>query len=450
MHRPPLVPALLLLLAALGLGACGAGGEDRPTVVLVLVDQLRKDAADRWMPETRALAERGVRFERMRSCAPWTYPSVISLFSGLLPQQHGADANMSGNELSVFSEKVPLLPRELGAAGYDTAGFVTNPFLHEWNPVHEAFGYYDASFIHNQGASRGHGDQVWTERMYADSLTPAVLAHFEGRPAERPEFVYVHFIDVHGRKAGPERWAQAPFEGTYEAATRYVDARIRELYDFFHARSDGNLVFLVTSDHGQDEEGGDDLLVGEGRPWRERKASMHDFNLRIPLWILPGTPVPEGVAVDEPCSNVDVAPTLREWLGLAAPATQSGVSLLGAIRGQTYDGRARTLYARNTSRGRIEDCAVHDDHKLVRWQRILKQTMDVRRCFDLATDPREANPQACGSLELERLLQVAGPGKGVFEARWESAADGTLQQLQKLGYGGEDQEPAARDGDEGD
>lgn len=439
MRRPSPALAFLVLLAALAPAACGGAGKDRPTVVLVLVDQLRKDAADRWMPETRALAERGVRFERMRSCAPWTYPSVISLFSGLLPQQHGADANMSGNELSVFSDAVPLLPRELGAAGYDTAGFVTNPFLHEWNPVHEAFGHYDASFIHNQGANRGHGDLVWTERMYADSVTPAVLEHFRGRPAGRPEFVYVHFIDVHGRKAGPDRWAEAPFDGTYEAATRYVDARIRELHDFFHERSGGNLVFLVTSDHGQDQEGGDDLVLGEGRPWRERKASMHDFNLHVPLWILPGLPVPAGVVVDEPCSNVDVAPTLREWLGLAAPATQSGVSLLGAMRGQPYDGRARTLYARNTSRGRVEDCAVHDEHKIVRWERIGPQSLDVRRCFDLSADPREANPLACGSLELEGLVEASGPGPGVFEASWESAADSTLMQLEKLGYAGEDE-----------
>jgi len=60
----------------------------------------------------------------MRSVAPWTYPSVISLFTGLYPQQHGADGDETGAVLSVFSDEVPLLPRTLGAAGYHTAGFV--------------------------------------------------------------------------------------------------------------------------------------------------------------------------------------------------------------------------------------------------------------------------------------------------------------------------------------
>jgi arylsulfatase A-like enzyme len=430
--------SLALAAFLLATPGCSPPGKDRPTVVLVVVDQLRKDAADRWMPRTRALAEDGVRFERMRACAPWTYPSVVSLLSGLLPQQHGADANMAGNELSVFSREVPLLPRELGAAGYATAGFVTNPFLHEWNPVHEAFQDYDASFIHNQGARRGHGDLVWTERMYADTLTPAVLEHFRGRPVDRPEFVYVHFIDVHGRRAGPDRWAQAPFEPTYEAATRYVDARIAELHAFFSERSGGNLVFLVTSDHGQDAEGSDDLAVGEGPPWRQRKSSMHEFNLHIPLWILAGDPVPRGVVLEEPCSNVDVAPTLREWLGLPAPPRQAGVSLLGAIRGEAYDGRERTLYAKNSSRGRIEDCTIHDELKLVRYQRIGRQSLDVQRCFDLDIDPREERPAPCGSVELERLLEASGPGRGVFEASWEAAHESTLQQLDAIGYGGEE------------
>ena len=110
-----------LALAALGLlSTCGAERDPRASVVLILVDQLRKDAADRWLSETRALAEQGVRFEQMRSVAPWTYPSVISLFSGLYPQQHGADANAEGTRLTTIDESVPLLPRSLRAAGYHT------------------------------------------------------------------------------------------------------------------------------------------------------------------------------------------------------------------------------------------------------------------------------------------------------------------------------------------
>ena len=63
------------------------------------------------MSETRALAERGIVFANARSVAPWTYPSVVSLFSGLYPQQHGADGHQDGKLLTTFSADVPLLPQ---------------------------------------------------------------------------------------------------------------------------------------------------------------------------------------------------------------------------------------------------------------------------------------------------------------------------------------------------
>src|SRR5262245_43209250 len=123
MPRRPYLAAFLGACLAL-LGACGGGTAARPSVVLVLVDQLRADAAEQWLSETRALAERGVRCSEMRSAAPWTYPSVISLLSGLYPQQHGANANQRGNELTTIDDAVPLLPRTLQAAGYFTAAFI--------------------------------------------------------------------------------------------------------------------------------------------------------------------------------------------------------------------------------------------------------------------------------------------------------------------------------------
>jgi len=423
---------LAFLLALLLATGC-SGSEPRPSVVLVLVDQLRADAAARWLVQTHAASAQGVRFEEMRSVAPWTYPSVISLLSGLYPQQHGADGNKEGGRLTVFSEDVPLLPRTLRAAGYHTAGFVTNPFLHEWNPVHEAFDHYDASFIGNQGPTRGHGDLVWTERMYADSVNPAVRAYFDRRPRTGPEFTYVHYIDVHGRAEGPERWKDAPFEGTYEAAVRSIDERIQELYTFFSARYDGELLFLVTSDHGQDLE--DDLELGEGRPLRQRKASLHDFNLRIPLYVLPGKPVPRGVVVHGACSNVDVAPTLLEWLGLAPTPGAPGRSLLAAVRGAPYAGGERALYARNSAFGRVEEALVHEQRKLVRYQVPWK----AERVFDLAQDPREARPLMAVAPDDGALLDAASaPGTLVFPATLGAPPPDLRRDLDALGYGGDE------------
>jgi len=430
----------IALAAGLLVGGCARARDSRPSVVLILVDQLRCDAAERWMPETNALAEQGLRCEQMRSVAPWTYPSVISLFSGLYPQQHGADANQEGNRVTSLSPDVPLLPRTLGAAGYHTAGFVTNPFLHEWNrPVRDAFEHFNASFIGNQGPTRGHGERVWTKRMYSDSVNPAVREYFDARTLAGPEFVYVHYMDVHGRREGDGRWEDAPFEGTYEGAVRYVDHKIRELYDYFSARYAGQLLFVVTSDHGQDFD--DDLAVGEGPPWRARKNSLHDFNLRIPFYVLPSALVQTPRVLTQPCANIDVAPTLLEWLGLPREVEGPGTSLLAALRGEPYDGESRALYARNSTNGRFEESVVHARHKLVRYRRPQDGSVLARRLFDLAGDPRELRglPQDGDPAEtsMEALLEAAADPHGVvFPARYEELDEATRDSLDALGYGG--------------
>ena len=436
--HPAMLPRLALSLALTGLCTCAPARPERPSVVLVLVDQLRHDAAERWLSATRALAEQGVCFEEMRSVAPWTYPSVISLFSGLYPQQHGANADQAGKRLTTIDERVPLLPRTLRASGYHTAAFITNPFLHEWNhPVRDSFVHFDASFIHDQGPTRGHGELVWTKEMYADTVNPRVRTYFDARPLREPEFTYVHYIDVHGRKEGPERYVGAPFEASYEAAVRFIDGKVRELYEYFSARYGGNVLFLVTSDHGQDL--GDELELGAETQCRARKASLHDFNLRIPLYILPSALVPRGRVVREPCANIDIAPTLYDWLGLASPLAVPGRSLLGAIRGAEGANSLPPLYARNETGGRIDEGLVTAEQKFLRTLHVQSGTI-ARNLFDLRADPRELVALPQDTVALENALDAAAAIEPVFPAHFEEPDEATREKLDALGYGGQAEE----------
>ncbi|MEQ1894367.1 MAG: sulfatase [Planctomycetota bacterium] len=425
----------LLAVTLVALGACSEPDPPRQHVVLVLVDQLRADVTEAWMPKTRALAQDGVVLSHMRAAAPWTYPSVTSLLSGLYPQQHGADASPDGKELSRISPEVPLLPRTLRAAGYHTAAFVTNPFLHDWNvPFQSAFDHCDDSFIGDQGARRGHPELVWTERMYANTVNAHVREYFDARPLAGPEFTYVHYIDVHGRKEGDSRWQDAPFLPGYENAVRYVDERIAELHAYFHARYGGALVFVVTSDHGQNL--GDDLALGEGQPWRQKKASLHDFNLRIPFFVLPGDSVPRGLVLDEGCSNIDVTPTLLAWLGVPGHADVPGVSLLGLLHGEPA-AATRPLYARHSTDHRLEEALLVGERKLVRYEKVAGKPVERSCCFDLAADPREAVDLGCSAAELEELLRVAGAAGRIYPATFAAPDEGTRATLDDLGYGGE-------------
>ncbi len=419
-----------LLLVALPFVACRGSDAQRPSVVVVLVDELRKDSFDAWAARTRELASwGGVSFEQMRSVAPWTYPSVVSLLSGLYPQQHGADGEARANLLRRFSPDVPLLQHTLRAAGYHTAAFVANPFLREWNPFHQGFDAYRADFVRDVGNRRPlYPEFAAPERMFSPSLGAALREHYDARAFTGPEFTYVHYIDVHGP------WDGAPFEPGYRSAVRFVDRQIVSLYEYFMARTDGNLLFFVTSDHGRPL--GDDLDVGYGPRWRVMKKSLHDFNLRIPFVVLPSPAVAGRGSVDVPCSNVDFAPTLLDLLGLEAAAPLPGRSLAAWIRGDGPDEDLEpAVYARMSAFGVQSDALVHGGRKYVRFFDIDSGALRTRRVFDLPGDPRETRSLGSDFEPVEDLLREQAGDHGLsFEATLEVADEELEGQLRVLGY----------------
>jgi arylsulfatase A-like enzyme len=395
-----------------------------------MIDQLRKDYADQWCLALNELAAEGIRCEQMRAVAPWTYPSVVSMMSGLYPQQHGANAHLVADWLSTFDRRVPLLQALLRDVGYRTAAFLANPFFHDWNPFHTHFDHYDISFVHNQGNRVGFMDATWIpERMFADSVNAAVVDYFDRQPLAAPEFTYIHYMDVHGP------WKGAPFYPTYLKATLYIDERVTEIYRYFMQRYDGEVLFVVTSDHGRAI--GTDRKLGYGPEWRKNKASMHDFNLHIPFYILPSALVREPRVIDDVCSNVDFVPTMLDWLGIELPYPSPGVSLLPAIagRGGGIGSRPVPVYAKNSAFGVLQDCVVIDRWKYVRY--FDRETHEViqRRLFDLAADPQETESLADEFGPQEAVLTAAAADHGLrFEVNYDELPPAVKQRLQALGY----------------
>lgn len=424
----PLVALLFVWWAATG---CGADRPSVPNVVIVLIDELRKDAADQYMTGVNAAARRGIVVEEMRSVAPWTYPSVISLMSGLYPQQHGADGHLHENALSRIASGVPLLQKRLRDAGYSTAAFITNPFLLDWNDFHVGFDKFDGSFIGSEGNRRGD-ESVWVpETMFANSVNTAVRAHFDATPYDTPEFTYIHYIDVHGP------WGDAPFRGSYAEAIGYVDRKVMEIYDYLKRRYDGDVLFIVTSDHGRAL--GDDERVGYGRRFRKQKHSVHDYNLRIPFAILPSARVTEAVRVFGPASNIDVVPTLLEWLEIEAKVERPGMSLLSAILNGQPIPTPRYLYARNSAFGELNDALLVDRHKVLRFFDIDTGAITERRKFDLEADPRETRSLPDDDpASAEAFRRLAGDHGLAFEMKFDGVEAGVESRLRALGYlGGE-------------
>jgi len=114
-------------------GGAAAAADERPDLVLVVLDTLRRDQLSTWAdldgggvptPTLTALADAGARFDQAWATSPWSVPSHASLFTGQLPSKHGA----SSDHLWVGDE-VPLLADELRELGYRTLALSANPWV---------------------------------------------------------------------------------------------------------------------------------------------------------------------------------------------------------------------------------------------------------------------------------------------------------------------------------
>ncbi len=100
-------------------------------LVLVTIDTLRADRLGSYgnhglpTPHLDRLAAEGTMTPDAMVHVPLTRPSHFSLFSGLLPSQHGIRDNVS----NVGAPETPLLAEALQTAGFRTAAFVSSIVL---------------------------------------------------------------------------------------------------------------------------------------------------------------------------------------------------------------------------------------------------------------------------------------------------------------------------------
>src|SRR5262245_8871192 len=124
------------IVVALLLAGCGAAEERRPNVLLVTIESLRTDHVGAYggnsrtrpeeplTPALDALAAESVVYENAHATSSWTLTSHASLFTGLYPAGHETI-----EPLDRLAESHVTLAEHLAAAGYQTMGVVTGPYL---------------------------------------------------------------------------------------------------------------------------------------------------------------------------------------------------------------------------------------------------------------------------------------------------------------------------------
>src|SRR4029079_6893890 len=102
-------------------GSLWAAG--RPSIVLVSIDTLHADRFPE-MPHLQALAAEGTDCVDAMSAAPWTLPSHASIFTSMLPFDHGVQ--WTSNQIA---RRRSLVTERLQDAGYRTAAFTGGSYV---------------------------------------------------------------------------------------------------------------------------------------------------------------------------------------------------------------------------------------------------------------------------------------------------------------------------------
>ena len=412
-----------VLLVALGVGAWWwlRGAAIRTVegpIVLISIDTLRADRLPVYgytrgeTPHIDALAREAVVFDRAYAHSPQTLPSHASLFTGLLPFEHGVRDNL-GFALERGARTLAGLLRE---RGYATGGFVSAYVMRGETGVGQGFDTFDdrlppaSSEVGVGEVQRAGLDTLGAAERWLDSL------------ASRRAFLFLHLYEPHTPYTPPARYRRLdPYDGEIALADEIVgrllaSLRRRGLYD-------GALIVLL-SDHGEG-------LGDHGE--QEHGLFLYNETIRVPLVVkLPGQRG-GGRRVAAPVQHVDLLPTVLALAGAPVPAGLRGRALVPVFDGGTIPEQglyAEALYPRYHF-GWSELYALTDArYRFIRAPR--DELYDVEQDAAERRNLAPGRPQTVGAMRqaLDRLLAGAAIDAPA------AVSEDDRERLRALGYVG--------------
>jgi arylsulfatase A-like enzyme len=294
---------VVTILAGGTLGAYFAFGRSKPQirkVVLVSIDALRADRLGCYgyprgtSPHLDAVAQESLVFEKAFSQAPWTGPSMSTVFTG----RYAIETGMYRNRDRIDAQ-VPMLAELFQRKGFRTASLNTHSLL--LSPF--------AGFL------RGfdYASERQPLKVPYTKIEPDVMRWLDEN-AQSSFFLWIHNMDTHSPATEGNTYRQGTQFRGYDAEVKWIDDAMGRLVDKLRALGIWDeVLFIFTADHG--EAFGDHKNVGH-------QNVMYDEVLRVPLLIrYPG--MRRTGRIGEPVELLDLFATIGELAGLEMPVTRS-------------------------------------------------------------------------------------------------------------------------------
>lgn len=401
-------------------------------------------------PAIDRMAKEGIRFTNFYSNAPICSPSRVALATGQYPQRWRITSFLENREANTrrgmnqwLDPKAPLLARELKKAGYATGHFGKwhmggqrdvgdAPLITEYGfdrsltnfeglgprvlPVLNA---YDGTpgKRHDLGSAKlGRGGIRWEDRSIVTSsfVKEAVKFIDESQSAGKPFFINLWPDDVHSPFFPPEALRKKDGKrALYQAVVMAMDQQLGVLFERIRGDDElrGKTLVLITSDNGP-EPG-----AGSAGPLRGTKGSLYEGGIREPLivWapgLIPGDKAGSTNGISA-LSSIDLNRSLYILAGTPVPdgVTRDGEDFSEALTGRSQRQRSSPIFWRRPPDRPGPQEAPHPDlaAREGRWKCHVSFDGKTVRLFDLIDDVSEArdiageHPEVAGRLSKAAL-----------------------------------------------
>ena len=426
-------------------GTSSPGKTKQPDIILYVIDTLRPDHLGAYgydvpvSPYIDKFAAEATVFEDAVAQAPWTKPSMASIFSGLGPHQHEVK-----NFKTALSSSVLTLGELLSAAGYYNAGFIANPV------VRKAAGFAQGFDIYNE-----------YRLAKSDHVNENVFTFLNTTEKKRPLFLYVHTLDPHypydpnedfrarfaadvkkrnlGSKKVLEKLSGKITDGDpvvkqvlslYDAEIAFNDRSFGLFLDELkrHGLYESSLIILV-GDHGEE--------FWEHDHWGHDKTLFNEV-LNVPL-IIKAPFQNEGERAPDLVQHVDIFSTILDYARTEIPAYAGGRSLRNTSAGASH---VVSAYAGLDFRQFAGASVIEKDWKLI----VARSGKKKQRLKGASVGlySRRSDPGEHDNLYRERpivanymmsLLRAHESEKGLsLEAETETLSEELKASLRALGY----------------
>jgi len=400
----------------------GSKRPGQPNIIFIMADDLGYQDLGCYgqtriqTPNIDAMAQEGLRFTNCYAGASVCAPCRSVLMTGL----HTGHTRVRGNTAVVggilvtddggpqrrvgLESKDTTIAELLQQAGYatgitgkwglaepETEGIPTRKGFDQWfgylnqRRAHE---YYPPFLWRNEEKVLYPENAEGQKVTYSHDLFAQFALDFVREHKNKPFFLYLAYTLPHAKYEIPsvepyerEDW---PEDAKVHAAmiTR-LDRNVGDLMDLLKKLDlDRDTIVFFCSDNGAARRW--DGIFDSSGPLREKKGSLYEGGIRVPMIVRWPGKVPAGQTSDTPWYFADILPTFLELAGAPAMDGTDGASVVPTLMGKEQDLKDRFLYWEHLKEGKLQQAVRLGDLKAFRPH--LTEPLEL---YDLSTDPEE-------------------------------------------------------------